>query len=63
MQEKSMHAKTITALRNEAARLKGEFESYLEDLELFSRPEFWKALKEPSRMHKSMKAYAKEMGV
>lgn len=53
----------MVAMQNEARRLKGELETYLEDLELFSKPEFWKALQEPTRMHKNLKAYAKEMGV
>lgn len=30
----------------EAKRLKGEFAGYLEDLELFSKPEFWRAVRE-----------------
>ncbi len=41
-----LQAQSIPALRKEAARLKGEFESYLEDLQLFSKPDFWKAMEE-----------------
>ncbi|MBI4043420.1 MAG: hypothetical protein HY393_01275 [Candidatus Diapherotrites archaeon] len=63
MPKQNMYSKTMVAMQNEARRLKGELETYLEDLELFSKPEFWKALQEPTRMHKNLKAYAKEMGV
>ena len=33
-------------LREEAVKLREEFENYLEDLTLFSDSEFWKALEE-----------------
>jgi hypothetical protein len=55
----------IVELRKEAERLKEEFESYLEDLELFSNPAFWKAVEEAGKANKhlNIQAYAKKMGV
>ena len=63
MQRSAMNSKTVLAMQIEAKRLRTEFEVYVEDLELFSKPEFWKAIKEPSRLHKNLRSYAKEMGV
>ena len=37
---------SVEELRKEAEKLKVDFKGYLEDLELFSNPEFWKAVKE-----------------
>lgn len=55
----------IVELRKEAERLKEEFESYLEDLELFSNPGFWKAVEEAKKANKhlNIQEYAKKMGV
>ncbi len=36
----------IKQLRAEASRLKKDFREYLEDLEMFSNPEFWEAIEE-----------------
>ena len=38
--------KVIGEMRRDAAELKKEFQEYLEELELFSSPEFWAAVKE-----------------
>jgi hypothetical protein len=55
----------VVELRKEAERLKEEFESYLEDLRLFSNPGFWKAVEEAEKANKhlSIQEYAKKMGV
>lgn len=39
----------IMQLRQEAQRLQLEFEDYLDDLRLFSNPEFWAAIKESQK--------------
>lgn len=36
----------VQSLQNEAKRLKTEFEDYLDDLKMFSNPEFWEAIQE-----------------
>ncbi len=36
----------VKELRAEALKLKLDFKGYLEDLELFSNPEFWDAIEE-----------------
>lgn len=46
MNTNSIQAQSIPALQKEALRLKGEFEDYLDDLRLFSNPEFWKAVQQ-----------------
>ncbi len=55
----------IVELQKEAKRLKEEFESYLEDLELFSKPEFWEAVQEAEKANKQLdiQDYAKKMGI
>ncbi len=42
----AVQKKAVTELRQEAAHLKEEFRDYLEDLELFTNPEFWEAVEE-----------------
>lgn len=49
MNASTLQAQSIPALKKEAARLKSEFESYLEDLQLFTKPGFWKAVEEVQR--------------
>ena len=39
----------IMQLRQEAQRLQLEFEDYLDDLRLFSNPEFWKTISESQK--------------
>jgi len=43
---KSIQKKAVTELRKEAVHLREEFKDYLDDLELFSNPEFWEAIEE-----------------
>lgn len=38
--------RVVKEVMQEASRLKEDFRSYLEDLELFCNPEFWEAVKE-----------------
>ncbi|MFH1255815.1 MAG: hypothetical protein V1494_00850 [Candidatus Diapherotrites archaeon] len=38
--------KAVKGMIAEASRLKADFKDYLEDLELFSDPEFWNAVEE-----------------
>lgn len=49
MNSANIQSQAIPAMRVEAARLKKEFREYLEDLELFSDPEFWKAIEETQK--------------
>lgn len=46
MSSEAIMAQSIPALQKEATRLKEEFEDYLDDLSLFSNPEFWEAVKQ-----------------
>jgi cytochrome c556 len=41
-----MYTKTITTMKKEAQRLRSEFRTYLEDLELVANPHFWEAMEE-----------------
>ncbi len=62
--ETTIQMKTMNAMQKEAERLRKEFESYIEDLELFAKPDFWKALNEKSsKPYKNLNEYAKKMGV
>lgn len=60
-----LEQKTVHALTREAARVKEGLQGYLDDLELYSKPEFWEAVKE-TRENKgkkflSFKALLKEL--
>lgn len=41
-----LQQRTVKALTKEAARVKEDLKGYLDDLELYSKPEFWEAIKE-----------------
>ncbi len=41
-----MQKKAVNELKEEAKRLKEEFKEYLEDLELFGDPNFWKSIEQ-----------------
>ncbi|MBS3061956.1 MAG: hypothetical protein J4215_05230 [Candidatus Diapherotrites archaeon] len=44
--EQILQGKAIKELAEEAARVKEGLKGYLEDLELYSNPEFWEAIAE-----------------
>ena len=54
-------------LREEAVRLREEFENYLEDLILLSDPEFWEALEEEStgkiKKYSTIEEFKKKLGL
>ncbi len=60
-----LEKKTIAELTREARKAKVDLEGYLEDLELYSNPEFWQAVMEAEsgkiKTFKSVKEYAKKM--
>ncbi len=58
------HARGTLEMQREAHRLRKEFQAYLEDLELFSNPTFWKAIQEKPNLQKfkSIQEYSKKMG-
>ena len=45
-QTELLEKKAIREITTEVARMRGELESYLEDLRLYSKPGFWQALNE-----------------
>ncbi|MDO8624961.1 MAG: hypothetical protein Q7R47_02675 [Candidatus Diapherotrites archaeon] len=60
-----LQKKTIKELTGEAVRIRQEFESYVEDLKLYSKADFWQAVNEAEAgnvsTHSSIKAYAQKM--
>jgi len=60
-----LQKKTIKELTRVASRAKEEMESYLEDLEMYSNPQFWKAVSEADagkiNTYKSIRDYASKM--
>ncbi len=60
-----LQQKTIHALTKEAARVKEGLQGYLDDLELYSKPEFWEAVRETQeskgKKFSSIKAVFKEL--
>jgi len=54
-------------LREEAVRLREEFENYLEDLILLSDPEFWEALEEENtgkiKKYSTIEEFKKKSGL
>ena len=58
-----MEMKTAASMREEAKRLRKEFEEYIEDLALYSNPEFWEAVRQkPRKRYASVDEFAKEKG-
>lgn len=61
-----MQGKTIRELTRTARKAKAEMESYIEDLEMYSKPEFWEAVSEAEsgkiNAYRNIKEYAKKMG-
>lgn len=59
--------KTSSEMRVEAKKLRTEFEEYLEDLELFSDPKFWNAVKQAEEgkatKYKDFDEFRKQMGI
>ncbi len=59
-----IQGRAVVEMQSEAKRLLKEFESYVEDLELFAKPTFWKAVNQKEGpAHKSIHEYAKKMGL
>lgn len=60
-----LQQKTINALTKEAVRVKEDLKGYLEDLELYSKPGFWEAVRETQenkgKRFSSVKALFKEL--
>lgn len=58
-------SRAVVEMQKEARRLRNEFQAYLEDLELFSKPDFWEAVEQSKNAvpHKSFKSYRKKLGV
>ena len=56
---------TIKVLTKEAKKAKEELEEYLEDLEMYSKPDFWESINQvetgKTNTYKSVKEYAKKM--
>ena len=56
---------TIKELTKEARKAKEELEEYLEDLDMYSKPDFWEAINQAEtgnvNTYKSVKEYAKKM--
>ena len=44
-----LQKRSVKELMQEAQKLKRDFRDYLEDLELFSDPEFWEAVEETQK--------------
>lgn len=61
----TIRSRTAAEMQKEAKRLRDEFQAYLEDLALFSKPDFWKAMEESKNAipNKNFKAYRKKLGV
>lgn len=54
---------SVLEMQTEAKRIKRGLEEYLEDLQLFSKPCFWKAVQEKSgKTYQSAEEYVKEKG-
>ena len=62
-----LQEKTIKELTKEAKKAKEDLENYLEDLELYTNPKFWEAVREAEigkvTKYKNVKEYAKKMGL
>lgn len=54
--------KAAVEMQQQAQQLRSEFQSYLEDLELFSKADFWRAIQEKPVRQKNLKEYAKKVG-
>jgi hypothetical protein len=56
---------TALAMQKEAKRLRTEFQSYLEDLELYSKPAFWKAIanEKKAKKYKTLSEFRKRTGL
>lgn len=46
---KVLQKQAVRELQNEAKKLQADFEDYLDDLRLFSNPEFWEAVEEAQK--------------
>ena len=61
-----LQKKTIKELTKEASRAKAELQEYLDDLKLYSNPNFWEAMLEDEEgkvtKYSSIKDFAKKMG-
>ncbi len=57
-------SKTVQKMQKEAKRLKAELKDYFDDLELFSKPAFWKALanEKKAKRYSSLEEYKKKTG-
>lgn len=60
-----LQRKTIKELTRVARQAKAEMESYLEDLGMYSKPEFWEAINEAEtgkvNTYKSIREYMSKM--
>jgi len=60
-----LQKKAIKELTSEAKKAKEDLEGYLDDLELYSKPEFWEAIRQAEsgnvNIYNSVKEYAKKM--
>lgn len=57
-------SKTVVEMQKEARKLRTEFESYVEDLRLYSNPAFWKAVanEKKAKRYSNLLEYKKKMG-
>lgn len=56
-----LQRKTIQELTRAASRARGQMRSYLEDLEMYSKPEFWEAINETKENKGKRFSSAKEL--
>ena len=60
-----LQKQTIKEITSEAKKAKEELEEYLEDLDMYSKPDFWEAINQARsgnvNTYKSVKEYAKKM--
>ena len=60
-----MEKKAVDEMKEEAERLKVEFRGYLEDLELYSKKEFWDSVREAQKgkatKYKSIEEFKERM--
>ncbi|MBI3588738.1 hypothetical protein HY095_06075 [Candidatus Micrarchaeota archaeon] len=45
----ALKKEAVESMRHEALRLREEFQEYAEDMELYSKPEFWAAVEQVER--------------
>ena len=61
-----LQKKAIRELTKEAAKIRADLKDYLDDLKMYSNPEFWEAINETNenkgKKFSSFKEFLKELG-